>query len=114
MTRMRMLPQPPVRGARILTLARLLIVATFVVAILSWLFATSALLFTGNFRPEMARAIAIDGLALAALAVASGWLAHKLEGAQQELLDAHAAMDRLAARHGWENIVKSYEKRNPF
>lgn len=99
MTRMRMLPQPPVRGARILTLARLLIVATFVVAILSWLFATSALLFTGNFRPEMARAIAIDGLALAALAVASGWLAHKLEGAQQELLHAHAAMDRLAAVH---------------
>ena len=94
-----MLPRPPVRGARILVLARLLIVATFVVAILSWLFATSALFFSGAFRPEMVGAIAVDGLALAALAMASGWLAHKLEGAQAELLRTHAAMDRLTAVH---------------
>lgn len=99
MGRARMRPLSPVRGMRILLLARLLIVATFVVAILSWLFATSAVFFAGEFRPEMIRAIAVDGLALAALAAASGWLAHKLEGAQQELLRTHAAMDRLTAVH---------------
>ncbi|MDG1400173.1 MAG: sigma 54-interacting transcriptional regulator [Candidatus Binatia bacterium] len=89
----------PARGMRILLLARLLIVATFVVAILSWLFATSAVFFAGEFRPGMIRAIAVDGLALAALAVASGWLAQKLEGAQQELFRTNAAMDRLSAVH---------------
>ena len=72
MGRARMRPLSPVRGMRILLLARLLIVATFVVAILSWLFATSAVFFAGEFRPEMIRAIAVDGLALAALAAASG------------------------------------------
>ena len=69
-------------------------------AILSWLFATSALFLAGEFRPGMVGAIALDGLSLASFAVASGWLAHKREGAQKKLFRTHTAMSRLTAVHG--------------
>lgn len=100
----------PRERLRILLLARLLVLAIFVVAALSWVVAISAMFFAGAIHTGLARAIAIDGGALLALAASVAWLARRLETAWHEIAQAGVAMHRLRTAHsalaeGLENGV---------